>query len=382
MNAGEMHALEKAALADPFLGDALEGYAFTHTPVKDVDDLKENLLTRKSNKKVFFLYPKQSGWLSIAALFILIAGIGFMAYELNFNKGNNELAKQESNFKTTQQPTIPKIDSNNTDLVTVSPTEKSNENLIDKNIPQIPKPEPNSSMDNSLAKNSEKTREEHLRREALAESKKDYASSVSKINLLQGMVMDNRGNPVKYATIVGKDRKIMATSDSSGKFKLLLNDTSLTATIAMIGYKTKISRLSYKNEQTIVMEPDNQSLNEVVVTAAGVRRQRKELASSPQTMSKASEIAVDNSNSEPIIGWQKFNEYVKDNINIPEDDEGDPFKGKVVLSFEINEKGIPKKIKVDQSLCESCDKEAIRLLLQGPKWKHIKNQRQNVTIQF
>ncbi len=53
-----------------------------------------------------------------------------------------------------------------------------------------------------------------------------------------------------------------------------------------------------------------------------------------------------------------------------------------MLSFEINKNGNPKQIKVDQSLCVPCDEEATRLLMQGPKWKYIKDKRCVVTIQF
>jgi hypothetical protein len=174
----------------------------------------------------------------------------------------------------------------------------------------------------------------------------------------------------------------MTTADSTGKFKLLFNDTSLTATIAMIGYKTKISRLSYKNEQTIVMEPDNQSLNEVVVLSKGARRKNKELSPAVRLERKVPGITVNNSASEPVIGWQEFHQYLQDNIYIPEDVEGMGFKVKVVLSFEINKRGKPQKIKIEQTLCPACDREAVRLITQGPKWKYIQDKRQQITIQF
>lgn len=34
MSSIEMHQLEKAAMEDPFLADALEGYGYTHTPAR------------------------------------------------------------------------------------------------------------------------------------------------------------------------------------------------------------------------------------------------------------------------------------------------------------------------------------------------------------
>ncbi len=384
MNEKEMHTLEKAAIADSFLADALEGYAYSNSPVKDIAELREKFLAKKKKKNIF-LIQSDNKWLRIAAIFILIAGIGYMAFELNFNKENNTLAKkQDTDFKKiTEQPAIPKMDppsNNEKDLVTFSPSEKSNGPLINKNTGKIPKPD--LTRDNYLAKNAEKPNESFLQKDALEEPKQDYASSESKINLLKGKLVDTLGNPVRYATIIDKNRKIMTTSDSTGKFKLLFNDTSLTATIAMIGYKTKISRLSYKNEQTIVMEPDNQSLNEVVVLSKGARRQNKELSPAVILERKVPGITVNNSASEPIIGWQKFNEYLQDNINIPDDEKGQAFKGKVVLSFEINKQGIPQKIKIEQTLCTACDRESARLITQGPKWKYIQDKRQRVTIQF
>ena len=148
----------------------------------------------------------------------------------------------------------------------------------------------------------------------------------------------------------------------------------------MVGFKTKESRLSDKSEQIIVMEPDNQTLTEVVVTASGAPRHKKELSSPPKLESKAG-VPV-SLHSEPVIGWQEFHQYLKENINIPEDGEGMGFKGKVVLSFEINKRGNPQKIKIEQTLCPACDREAVRLITQGPKWKYIQDKRQQITIQF
>lgn len=348
MNAGDMHALEKAALADPFLGDALEGYAFTNTPVKDIEDLKENLQTKKTNKKIVYLYPKKIGWLKIAALFVLIAGIGFLAYELNFKKENNSLAMREDSTE------IKKIDEQ-VDAPTLDPFSNAEKDLVS----------------DSSSQQNKKTVESKSLGKSIQRAEK---------NIVAGKIVDVKGSPLSAVTIMNKSRKSVTTSDVDGKFKLTLKDTSLTATIAMVGFKTKESRLSDKSEQIIVMEPDNKTLNEVVVTASGAPRQEKALGSPPKIESKAG-VPV-SLNSEPVIGWQEFHQYLQDNINIPEDEKGMGFKGKVVLSFEINKRGNPQKIKIEQTLCPACDREAVRLINQGPKWKYIQDKRQQVTIQF
>ena len=44
LSPAEMHELERKALSDPFLADALEGYAHTATPTAELDRSREVLL--------------------------------------------------------------------------------------------------------------------------------------------------------------------------------------------------------------------------------------------------------------------------------------------------------------------------------------------------
>jgi len=47
----EMHALEKAALEDPFLADALDGYAFSKKPEKELDEIRMRLDKKRKQQK-------------------------------------------------------------------------------------------------------------------------------------------------------------------------------------------------------------------------------------------------------------------------------------------------------------------------------------------
>ena len=87
---------------------------------------------------------------------------------------------------------------------------------------------------------------------------------------------------------------------------------------------------------------------------------------------------------EPEDGWDKYDSYLANNLKVPED-----FKVKqtgveeVRVSFEVNKLGEPINIKVEKSLCERCDQEAIRLVREGPKWKKkARKGRTTVTISF
>src|SRR5215203_1449516 len=94
LSASEMHALEKAALDDLFLADALEGYQHTQTAAGDLASLQQKLQARIQNdegkKKIFFI---GSNWMKIAALFILFAGGGWLVFQmLSGENKKNELA--------------------------------------------------------------------------------------------------------------------------------------------------------------------------------------------------------------------------------------------------------------------------------------------------
>src|ERR1043166_3315605 len=85
MPAGEMHALEKAALEDPFLEEALEGYAHAPAAETDIEELKGRMAEKRKKKRIFFLSSfTHSKWWRIAAVLIVMAGAGYLFYLLNY----------------------------------------------------------------------------------------------------------------------------------------------------------------------------------------------------------------------------------------------------------------------------------------------------------
>lgn len=66
----------------------------------------------------------------------------------------------------------------------------------------------------------------------------------------------------------------------------------------------------------------------------------------------------------PTVGAAAYKNYISSNLSKSEEMK----TGTVTLSFEFDRNGNPKKIKVDKSLCDACDEEAIRLIESGPAW--------------
>jgi TonB family protein len=92
--------------------------------------------------------------------------------------------------------------------------------------------------------------------------------------------------------------------------------------------------------------------------------------------------------SEPVIGFEAYKHYIADNLQYPTDALKNGIEGFVELEFIIDKDSIPTNIKITKSLSGSCDKEAIRLLENGPKWKPIvidgrlHDQKIHYTIKF
>lgn len=88
-----MHQLEKQALDDPFLWEALEGYAYTSDPGADLSILQRQLHERivhlQENKKVFDLSWQRLSIAAAAAVLFISAGILFW---MNSNRSGAELA--------------------------------------------------------------------------------------------------------------------------------------------------------------------------------------------------------------------------------------------------------------------------------------------------
>ncbi|MCX8019398.1 MAG: hypothetical protein N2747_02755 [Chitinophagaceae bacterium] len=94
------HELEKAALEDPFLADALEGYeAHAQRMADDINELKKNILqktlspTGKNKKSLIRRIPV---WAKAAAALILLGGAGLITYKIFKPGKEHTLTKTET----------------------------------------------------------------------------------------------------------------------------------------------------------------------------------------------------------------------------------------------------------------------------------------------
>jgi len=72
--------------------------------------------------------------------------------------------------------------------------------------------------------------------------------------------------------------------------------------------------------------------------------------------------------AEPEKGNRSYNRYLKRNLKYPEAATENNIEGNVILEIEISEDGLIIGTNVLESLGFGCDKEAIRLINEGPNW--------------
>ncbi len=117
------------------------------------------------------------------------------------------------------------------------------------------------------------------------------------------------GNPVPGVSVVVKGTTIGTTTDFDGKYSLNVPSSATSLVFSFVGLKTQEVAIGGRNSIEVVMETDVVGLEEVVVTALGISREKKSLGYSVQDVkgdeiAKARESNIVNSLSGKIAGVQ------------------------------------------------------------------------------
>jgi TonB-linked SusC/RagA family outer membrane protein len=104
---------------------------------------------------------------------------------------------------------------------------------------------------------------------------------------VQGVVTDDKGNPLPGATVVVKgNTSVGVSSDADGKFSLSVPTGNETLVISSIGFVAQEVSLSGRTTLTIKLVTDNKALDEVVVVGYGTQK-RSDLTGSVGSVTSA-----------------------------------------------------------------------------------------------
>jgi TonB-linked SusC/RagA family outer membrane protein len=122
----------------------------------------------------------------------------------------------------------------------------------------------------------------------------DNLSGIENIPPIQvhGTVRDENGSPLLNASVVIKGTQIGVTTNSEGYFTITVPNKKAVLVVSFTDYNSKEILVGDKEEITVSLERANNALNEVVVTALGIKREAKSLGYSTGVVN-TDQIATD-----------------------------------------------------------------------------------------
>ena len=404
----EAHRLEKESMQDPFLADAMDGYNQVEgNHEQRIEKLRMQVSAHSAKKKSTYAIT----W-SIAAC--LIIGFGISSYFLFLKKSMTDevfIAEESVSIKLAEPaapptpaipatPTVPATPQKEIALATTkvktdsTPISEITARQADKKdmIAEIQTTsQPQGAPVAAVPMMEEVSEETAALQEVVAtidtfESESDKKMKLAKVatifpqnNMIKGRVTDGKGEPLIGASVTYKGTNIGTITNMNGEFSLVKKDDKKRLTAEYIGYDPVEIQVDTSRTMLIAMNENKQALNEVVVVGYGAKKNKK--STTLGSDAKVKEQTEKEITPQPVIGKRSYQKYLKEHLVRPTDEKCAQVKGKVVLTFLINKEGRPFYIKVKESLCESADKEAIRLIQEGPDWIYG-NKLVEVTVKF
>lgn len=404
----EAHRLEKESMQDPFLADAMDGYNQVEgNHEQRIEKLRMQVSAHSAKKKSTYAIT----W-SIAAC--LIIGFGISSYFLFLKKSMTDevfIAEESVSIKLAEPaapptpaipatPTVPATPQKEIALATTkvktdsTPISEITARQADKKdmIAEIQTTsQPQGAPVAAVPMMEEVSEETAALQEVVAtidtfESESDKKMKLAKVatilpqnDMIKGRVTDGKGEPLIGASVTYKGTNIGTITNMNGEFSLVKKDDKKRLTAEYIGYDPVEIQVDTSRTMLIAMNENKQALNEVVVVGYGAKKNKK--STTLGSDAKVKEQTEKEITPQPVIGKRSYQKYLKEHLVRPTDEKCAQVKGKVVLTFLINKEGRPFYIKVKESLCESADKEAIRLIQEGPDWIYG-NKLVEVTVKF
>lgn len=115
------------------------------------------------------------------------------------------------------------------------------------------------------------------------------SQAVQQVKKITGKVVDAKGEPIIGASVLVKNTGTGAVTDWDGRFSVEASVGS-TLEVSFIGYVTQRVQVASASHYNVTLRDDAQTLDEVVVTAMGIKKERKALG-----------YAIDNVGAEELM---------------------------------------------------------------------------------
>lgn len=425
MTAQEMHDIERAALSDPFLMDAIDGFRSANKNVTDthLNYLKASFTISQSEPaKVVPLEKKSKSavWKMLAAACItVVIGVGWWLMTVSTNHGNKGIAKTDTphldstlntaSVKNTNSAPFPATDSGaaavvnpansndrNTDLAINNRLKKVNKDHL-SDVPAKPSNtnkafiEKEAAMEGAskeamLNFNTEVSTFSNMPGQAKgmlsspampAQQYRNYNNFDYEAgkNLLKGNVIDEHGNPIPLATIKADGINNAVVSNNDGSFILPLKDSASNVLVSRVGFQNANVHVETGKTNNIILAANDYQLNEVVITSAGKPKSNGVSANFNKFKKSTTGLKM---LPYPDEGWSHFYKELGSNLGV----DTKTASKTIEIKFTLDENGDPTDFTIVESPDEILTKKAIEFIKKA-KWRNFKLSKNAVVrIQF
>ena len=411
LDAKTMNRVEREALEDPFVAEALAG--LSAAPKRSLasisllqKQLRERIEEQHTTKKQSVITWQRLSIGSAAAVMFITVGIIYWMKQVNYDKLNAA--------KKVDVVIAPKIDKDtilSTAVIPEALTFPEKEAIAQVNKPNKPTAAELSVQDKVMVQSKVATVQPQVEDQSARRTASSFTATAMAMpnsfgaGVVRGKVVDEAtGNPLVGASISVKDAqgvfKVVATVGPDGAFSFkkddLINDSTIT--VSYIAYATKVLPVHANGPLAIALEELKYDLNDLVVR--GYSNRKKEVVTGSSSIVSGKEVVdvpVGNGNqvakgkvaglniqnntgapgmrasknvhamaqSHPVDGWDHYYMYIANNSKFKDK----PRLGRSVeLTFAIDSAGHAQGIKVLKGISSKYDKEAIRLIKEGPSW--------------
>ena len=441
MPPAEMHAIEMAALDDPLLAEAMEGYELMEEKdwSKELAALKEQLNKNEEAPVIPIVKAASFKWLKAAAAVIVLGVTATTAYiftNKNKTEASSEIAKIET--AVADSAAVAKTDSVKAFLNT-APADSSSQLIakLDKvtytnsaativtagSTAYSTVTDSKQQSDSSFIYQPSAGRNDYaVNDKAVADvSREKEYKAADEVAAAPGSVAGNSNVTLNERDfknkaeegIIALDKKsnnsnngfaLKATNNFSGvvvtpdnkpvswaNIKVPQNKKPVYTdangafhfTAADTAPNVTIASAGFTTQKFTLQNSAAQNKivlqpQDVAIQKVGVYRKAK--AASKREVSIADSTDIDDDDAEPAGGWVEYNNYLSNNLKFPDEAKQRNIHGEVEVTVKLKNNGDISQVKVAKPLSPECDAEAVRLVKEGPKWDVKGNKKTKVKV--
>lgn len=391
LTSAEMHALEKKALSDPFLADALEGGAQLDASdfSNDVTDLNSKLTKHKSQTWTWPLRIAATVAFLAVSMFVIWVALKQDTPETLANQP--DLLKEDSLPKTAPPTQTPALESNKISAVP-SPSESTPESApatpraSRSKKSSLPKTVENQIKDEKLTHvadagaalkdsasvpvierndtrtftHTEPVKKEEIQLPTASEIKiaEGYIESIdARPTIVTGRVLSAEdGTPLPDVSVALKGTSVMTKTDANGRYSITANSREKTLVYSSVGLESTEVKIDGIDSTylPVKIEMTEEAQEEAAVETSGMR--------------DFGPTNVYTIPAHPETGNRAFKQYLERSHKYPKEARDMKVEGTVIVEFKVDATGALSEFRIVRGIGNGCDEEVIRLILQGVKW--------------